>query len=444
MKTICRHFIPLVLVIALLLTGLPVFASAEYYPPVDDAETSIVDALKSIGEDSSFSNRERIAAENGISNYEGTADQNIYLLELLKVGKLVIPGSNDNEYEAEIEQWGYSSPSGDTLLLGYVEPSHEMVEATEKTTLRSGPKKSTTAICTVIPGDCFTMAGDPVTNEYGNVWYPVSFAGAVVFIFSGRVVPHTHYYTQLGSSGMSICKCGACSSADHYASQIDAGAIALDPSIFGNPDALTAAVAVLGAAGTAAAAAAPYVVLVVGTGTLFYIMISASGSQVLDSYELRTAEDCERRFQEDGYGIYYKAVPIPGSGALLIGISDSDRMDLPEANRFLKNVVDGQCSPSAIASDLTRSARESVWTYSQDAAVALCERFDALGSRYGYGTSTGYDCYYECNRGADNYYLTGYYRHFHLYYQPYFTSWMKKADDTHVFFGLPATEGETF
>ncbi|MDE5772358.1 MAG: Ig-like domain-containing protein [Ruminococcus sp.] len=60
----------------------------EYYPACDSSYTSIVDALKSIGVDSSKDNRSKIAAVNGISNYSGTAEQNIQLLSLLKNGKL--------------------------------------------------------------------------------------------------------------------------------------------------------------------------------------------------------------------------------------------------------------------------------------------------------------------------------------------------------------------
>ena len=45
---------------------------------------SIVDYLKSIGVDSSYSNRKKLAKENGINNYSGTADQNLKLLEKLR------------------------------------------------------------------------------------------------------------------------------------------------------------------------------------------------------------------------------------------------------------------------------------------------------------------------------------------------------------------------
>lgn len=59
-----------------------------YYKRYTGSTTSIVDALKAIGVDSSKSNRTKIAKANGISNYTGTASQNTQLLNLLKQGKL--------------------------------------------------------------------------------------------------------------------------------------------------------------------------------------------------------------------------------------------------------------------------------------------------------------------------------------------------------------------
>ncbi|MBR2708395.1 MAG: peptidoglycan DD-metalloendopeptidase family protein [Bacilli bacterium] len=49
---------------------------------------SIVDALKSISVDSSYNYRSKLAQENNIEDYHGTYQQNIYLLNLLKEGKL--------------------------------------------------------------------------------------------------------------------------------------------------------------------------------------------------------------------------------------------------------------------------------------------------------------------------------------------------------------------
>ena len=60
--------------------------TVRYYKAFNNS--SIVDGLKSIGVDSSFNNRKKIAAANGISNYSGTPAQNIKLLSLAKQGKL--------------------------------------------------------------------------------------------------------------------------------------------------------------------------------------------------------------------------------------------------------------------------------------------------------------------------------------------------------------------
>ncbi len=53
---------------------------------------SIVTYLNSIGVDSSFENRTKLAVQNGIRNYTGTAAQNTRLLEILRSGQ----ESNDN------------------------------------------------------------------------------------------------------------------------------------------------------------------------------------------------------------------------------------------------------------------------------------------------------------------------------------------------------------
>jgi hypothetical protein len=59
-----------------------------YYTACNKKYTSIVDALNSIGVDSSKANRTKIANANGITGYKGTASQNTSMLSLLKAGKL--------------------------------------------------------------------------------------------------------------------------------------------------------------------------------------------------------------------------------------------------------------------------------------------------------------------------------------------------------------------
>lgn len=61
-----------------------------YYNKYTGKSTSIVDALKSLKIDSSFSHRKKIAKANGINNYIGTPKQNIELLNKLKKGVLKV------------------------------------------------------------------------------------------------------------------------------------------------------------------------------------------------------------------------------------------------------------------------------------------------------------------------------------------------------------------
>ena len=63
-------------------------ASSNYYPKYTGNSGSIVDALKSLGINSSKDFRKSLASKNGISNYTGSSSQNITLLNLLKQGKL--------------------------------------------------------------------------------------------------------------------------------------------------------------------------------------------------------------------------------------------------------------------------------------------------------------------------------------------------------------------
>lgn len=63
--------------------------TSNYYPIPDYTGNSLVDALKDIGVDSSFAYRTKIATKNGISNYKGSSLQNNKLLKLLKKGKLL-------------------------------------------------------------------------------------------------------------------------------------------------------------------------------------------------------------------------------------------------------------------------------------------------------------------------------------------------------------------
>ena len=62
-----------------------------------NTSTSIVDALRATGADSSMSARKKIAAANGIKNYKGTASQNTKMLNMMKSGDLVKPTNTSSK-----------------------------------------------------------------------------------------------------------------------------------------------------------------------------------------------------------------------------------------------------------------------------------------------------------------------------------------------------------
>ncbi len=62
-----------------------------YYPACSSECNTLIDALNSINVDSSKEYRKHIAKANDILNYSYTAEQNTYMLNLLKAGKLINP-----------------------------------------------------------------------------------------------------------------------------------------------------------------------------------------------------------------------------------------------------------------------------------------------------------------------------------------------------------------
>lgn len=68
--------------------NLPVEKKVPYYQKSNYKGDSIVKALNELKIDSSYSYRSKIALKNGIKNYQGTAEQNTKMLNLLKQGKL--------------------------------------------------------------------------------------------------------------------------------------------------------------------------------------------------------------------------------------------------------------------------------------------------------------------------------------------------------------------
>jgi N-acetylmuramoyl-L-alanine amidase len=65
--------------------------SIKYFKKYTGNTSSITDALKAVGAESSFTYRKNIAKINNITNYTGTATQNSSMLRLLKNGILIKP-----------------------------------------------------------------------------------------------------------------------------------------------------------------------------------------------------------------------------------------------------------------------------------------------------------------------------------------------------------------
>ena len=64
-------------------------SKGKYYPKYTGSSSSIVEALKSVGEDDvSKEHRAEIAKKNGFSNFKFTSEENSKMLSLLKKGKL--------------------------------------------------------------------------------------------------------------------------------------------------------------------------------------------------------------------------------------------------------------------------------------------------------------------------------------------------------------------
>ncbi len=61
----------------------------EYYPVCSKTKKNLSEALDSIGVNSSYSNREKIAEINGITNYTGSLSQNDTLFRKLLNGQLI-------------------------------------------------------------------------------------------------------------------------------------------------------------------------------------------------------------------------------------------------------------------------------------------------------------------------------------------------------------------
>ena len=90
----------------------PDYVPVSYYPACGSTYENLYDAFSSIGISLNWDLQVQIAAANGISGYEGTVEQNTTILNLLKAGKLIVPGSGSGDDS------GSSGGSGGTVTDG--------------------------------------------------------------------------------------------------------------------------------------------------------------------------------------------------------------------------------------------------------------------------------------------------------------------------------------
>lgn len=421
MKKVIKRILAVLLAVSILTAACPTaFAADSCFSPCDKNCMSIVDALNSIGEDASYNARCDIAQVNNISDYHGSAEQNMYMLQLLKEGNLKRPGYVASEETTVVRS---------AVFVGAAKPGKPMIEVTANCIVRAEPTKNSDEVCHVEVGDSFEVK-DTITNKYGNVWFQISCLGTDAYIYQGNVGDHIHNYILIDGTDISLCQCGAYLSASAGAMTIDAMAYA--PNIFADAEALGAAASVLGAAGSTIAGAvsaaippAAVVAVVVVAGVLIYLAVSQSGAKVYtETAELiETDVQLRGKLSRDGFDGYYKAATLDGCGLLLA----KDSMGLEEANDFLKVAT---FSANRTVSELSGSLVASVYTLSQDNARMLADRFAANGPAYGYGNSKG------ANEYAEPSHKVCYFDHFHTFYAFNGTK-LSKVWGSHIFFGLP-------
>lgn len=93
-----KRFVSLAAALCLAFSLFTTAGAASYFPAYTGGSPSISAALDALGADSSYANRTKIAAANGISGYRGTADQNTRMLDLLKRGALIDPSASDSRF----------------------------------------------------------------------------------------------------------------------------------------------------------------------------------------------------------------------------------------------------------------------------------------------------------------------------------------------------------
>ena len=121
----------LLCLLLLLPTGARASEDGGYFPACGEGFTSLVDALKSVGAESSFEYRSEIAEANGYRDYQGTAGQNRALLWLLGHGALRRPAGT-TPLEANLDRIPFLRQGPKTCKATAVAMALNLVRGTEE------------------------------------------------------------------------------------------------------------------------------------------------------------------------------------------------------------------------------------------------------------------------------------------------------------------------
>ena len=169
-----------VITVSLLAGGGVAEASGSY-----DTDNSIVDYLKSIGEDSSFTYREQLASQHEIYDYIGSEDQNVKLLSILRDKETPntqsVQSVQQTQQSQPVQSTETSKPQGKTLT----------VEATAYTAYCSGCSGVTaTGINLRANPNQKVIAVDPRVIPLGSKVYVEGYGTAIAGDTGGAIKGH--------------------------------------------------------------------------------------------------------------------------------------------------------------------------------------------------------------------------------------------------------------
>ena len=437
MKKIILSSVSIILVVVTLLTMFPisVFAASNdavsmYYPKYTGKSGSIVSALKSLGINSSYEYRAKIAKVNSIGNpYKGTASQNLEMLSRLRKGTLIrveyqAPVDNGSKYYPK-----YTGKSGSIVSalksLG-INSSYEYRAKIAKVNSIGNPYKGTASQNLEMLSRL--RKGTLICAEYVETSSSNTNNSA-----------HTHNMKKVSNTDnviITYCACGYFECKNKGTVGVSAGALPIPLPNGGNLvdlGSLSQAVDSLGATITAGGAAAvgllsnPYVIAAVVGGVLVYIIINQKGKTLEISKVERVS--VATRLEELNEHKFYCAGLVENNGFKAVLIIKNIEMDMDQAIKYTKSIAQFNL-PLEREVGGQKVSLKSLYTYHWYEAEEMCRRL-ATDFRYKFGSDTGPDCNigFDKKYKADN--INLYYEHYHIYYLN------KKVSHLHIFFGKP-------